>query len=157
MSTKAAQILSPVAGRAVGLGQVPDPIFAQAIVGPGAAIDPPRAVVDVVAPISGTLLKVFPHAFVVLSEDGVGVLVHLGIDTVELAGEGFTLHTQQSDRVTAGDLVVTYDVPAIEATGRNPIVPVILLEQAAEQITLAGAVAESADLPAGGVLLTLSR
>jgi glucose-specific phosphotransferase system IIA component len=157
MSTKAAQILSPVAGRAVGLGQVPDPIFAQAIVGPGAAIDPPRAVVDVVAPISGTLLKVFPHAFVVLSEDGVGVLVHLGIDTVELAGEGFTLHAQQSDRVTAGDLVVTYDVPAIEATGRNPIVPVILLEQAAEQITLAGAVAESADLPAGGVLLTLSR
>jgi glucose-specific phosphotransferase system IIA component len=157
MSTKAAQILSPVAGRAVGLGQVPDPIFSQAIVGPGAAIDPPRAVVDVVAPISGTLLKVFPHAFVVLSEDGVGVLVHLGIDTVELAGEGFTLHAQQSDRVTAGDLVVTYDVPAIEATGRNPIVPVILLEQAAEQITLAGAVAESADLPAGGVLLTLSR
>jgi glucose-specific phosphotransferase system IIA component len=157
MSTKAAQILSPVAGRAVGLGQVPDPIFAQAIVGPGAAIDPPRAVVDVVAPISGTLHKVFPHAFVVLSEDGVGVLVHLGIDTVELAGEGFTLHAQQSDRVTAGDLVVTYDVPAIEATGRNPIVPVILLEQAAEQITLAGAVAESADLPAGGVLLTLSR
>lgn len=152
-----AEVVSPIAGRAVSLDQVPDPIFAQAIVGPGAAIDPPRAVVDVVAPISGKLLKVFPHAFVVLSDDGVGVLVHLGIDTVELHGEGFTLHVAQSDQVSAGDVVVTYDVPAIEATGRNPIVPVILLEQKAEQIALADAVTQDGDLRAGQAFLTLSR
>jgi glucose-specific phosphotransferase system IIA component len=157
MNARPAEVLSPIAGRVVTLDQVPDPIFSQAIVGPGAAIDPPRAVVDVVAPISGKLLKVFPHAFVVLSDDGVGVLVHLGIDTVELAGEGFTLHVAQSDRVAAGDVLVTYDVPAIEATGRNPIVPVILLEQKAEQITFAGAAGPDGDLRAGEAFLTLSR
>jgi glucose-specific phosphotransferase system IIA component len=153
----ALQVLAPVAGRAVDLGQVPDPIFAERIVGPGAAIDPPRGVVDVVAPVSGKLLKVFPHAFVVLADDGGGVLVHLGIDTVELAGEGFTLHVKQSDQVSAGDVVVTYDVPAIEATGRNPVVPVILLEQKAENIVLADAVASNAEIRAGEVFLTLNR
>lgn len=159
MSTNAGstQILSPVRGRALSLEQVPDPVFSQAIVGPGAAIDPPRAVVDVVAPISGTLLKVFPHAFVILSADGVGVLVHLGIDTVELDGAGFTLHVAQSDQIAAGDVVVTYDVPAIEAAGRSPIVPVILLEQQAEHIAVADAVTRDAELPAGQPFLTLSR
>lgn len=151
------QVLSPVAGQVISLEQVPDPIFSQAIVGPGAAIDPPRTVVEVTAPISGKLLKVFPHAFVILSQDGVGVLVHLGIDTVELGGEGFTLHVTQSDQVSAGDLVVTYDVPAIEATGRNPVVPVILLEQDAAHITFADAVGPSTDVRAGQPFLTLSR
>ena len=55
-------VLSPIAGRGVSLGDVPDPTFAQAVVGPGAAIDPPRAVIDAIAPISGKLLKAFPHA-----------------------------------------------------------------------------------------------
>lgn len=154
-TTSAVRVLAPVAGRAVRLDEVPDPIFSQAIVGPGAAIDPPRGVVDVVAPISGTLLKVFPHAFVVLSADGVGALVHLGIDTVELDGEGFTLHAAQGDRVAAGDVVVTYDVPSVEAAGRNPIVPVILLEQQAENLGLVAAA--GATVAAGEAFLALSR
>lgn len=154
-TTSAVRVLAPVAGRAVRLDEVPDPIFSQAIVGPGAAIDPPRGVVDVVAPISGKLLKVFPHAFVVLSADGVGALVHLGIDTVELDGEGFTLHAAQGDRVAAGDVVVTYDVPSVEAAGRNPIVPVILLEQQAENLGLV--VAAGATVAAGEAFLALSR
>lgn len=157
MTVTATEIVTPVAGRALSLEEVPDPIFSQAIVGPGAAIDPPHAVVDVVAPISGRLLKVFPHAFVVLSGDGVGVLVHLGIDTVELGGEGFILHATQGDQVAAGDLVVTYDVPAIVAGGRSPVVPVILLEQQAAAIALADQVTPGAEVPAGGRFLTLSR
>jgi glucose-specific phosphotransferase system IIA component len=151
----AVRVIAPVAGRTIRLDEVPDPIFAQAIVGPGVAIDPPRDVVDVVAPVSGRLLKVFPHAFVVLSPEGVGVLVHLGIDTVELDGAGFTLRAAQGDQVVAGDVVVTYDVPAIEAAGRSPIVPVILLEQQAESLTLA--VAEGGAVRAGEALLALSR
>lgn len=153
----ATRVLAPVRGLVVRLDEVPDPIFSQAIVGPGAAIDPPRAVVDVVAPIGGRLLKVFPHAFVVLSADGVGALVHLGIDTVELDGAGFVLHLAQGDEVAAGDVVVTYDVPAIEATGRNPIVPVILLEQQADRIAFAGGVVEGDDVLGGQAFLTLSR
>lgn len=153
--TSTVRVLAPVAGRAVRLDEVPDPIFSQAIVGPGAAIDPPRGVVDVVAPISGKLLKVFPHAFVVLSADGVGALVHLGIDTVELDGQGFTLRAAQGDQVAAGDVVVTYDVPAVEAAGRNPIVPVILLEQQAENLALAATA--GATVAAGEAFLALSR
>ncbi|MCY7290063.1 MAG: PTS glucose transporter subunit IIA [Cryobacterium sp.] len=150
-------VLAPVPGRAVALTEVPDPTFAQAIVGPGAAIDPPRGVVDAIAPISGTLLKVFPHAYVIVSTDGLGVLVHLGIDTVELHGEGFTLRAKQGDHVSAGDVIISYDVAAIEATGRNPIVPVIILEQTLESITLADAVTAGAKLDAGDTFLTVSR
>ncbi|WP_241985755.1 MULTISPECIES: PTS glucose transporter subunit IIA [Cryobacterium] len=150
-------VLSPVPGRAVALAEVPDPTFAQAIVGPGAAIDPPRAIVDAIAPISGTLLKVFPHAYVIVSPDGLGVLVHLGIDTVELHGEGFTLRATQGDLVSAGDVIVTWDVSAIEATGRNPIVPVIILEQKPESILLADAVTAGAQLESGDTFLTVTR
>ena len=72
------------------LEQVPDATFAQGIVGHGAAIDPPREIVDAVAPISGTVLQMLPHAYIIVSADNVGVLVHLGLDTVQLKGEGFT-------------------------------------------------------------------
>lgn len=149
-------VLAPVPGRAVAIEEVPDATFAQSIVGPGAAIDPPRGVVDAIAPIGGKLLKVFPHAYVILSPDGLGVLVHLGIDTVQLKGEGFTLHATQGDTVAAGDVIVSYDVVAIEATGRNPIVPVIILEKTAENITLADAVAAGSQLAAGDDFLTVN-
>jgi sugar PTS system EIIA component len=149
-------VLSPVPGRAVGLGHVPDPTFAQAIVGPGAAIDPPRSIVEAIAPISGKLLKVFPHAYVIVSPEGIGVLVHLGIDTVELRGAGFTLRAKQGDEVAAGDVIVSYDVLAIEASGRNPIVPVIVLDRKAENITLSKAVAAGALLAAGEAFLTVA-
>lgn len=150
-------VLAPVPGRAVGLEHVPDPTFAQAIVGPGAAIDPSHGIIDAIAPISGKLLKVFPHAYVILSPEGVGILVHLGIDTVELHGEGFTLRAKQGDQVSAGDVIVTYDVPAIQASGRSPIVPVIVLEQKAGNITLTEAVASGALLAAGDAFLTVAR
>ncbi|POH63382.1 PTS glucose transporter subunit IIA [Cryobacterium zongtaii] len=155
MSVASLTVLAPVPGRAVELGLVPDPTFAQAIVGPGGAIDPPREVVDAIAPISGKLLKVFPHAFVIVAPEGVGVLVHLGIDTVQLKGAGFTLRAQQGDTVTAGDVIVSYDVPAIVAGGRDPIVPVIILERQAENITLADAVAAGLELEAGDTFLTV--
>ena len=150
-------VLAPVAGRAVGLDTVPDPTFAQAIVGPGAAIDPPRVVVDAIAPISGKLVKVFPHAFVIVSPDGRGVLVHLGIDTVQLKGNGFTVRATQGDTVTAGDVVVSYDVPAVVASGRDPIVPVIVLDRQGDDISLADAVIAGLDLAAGDAFLTVNR
>ena len=150
-------VLAPVAGRAVALHEVPDPTFAQAIVGPGAAIDPPRELVDAIAPISGRLLKVFPHAYVIVNPQGIGVLVHLGIDTVELAGAGFTLHARQGDVVAAGDVIVSYDVVAVVATGRDPIVPVIVLERQGDDIALADAVSAGLGLAAGDTFLTVNR
>jgi len=148
-------VLAPVPGRAVRMEEVPDPVFAQLMVGPGAAVDPPREVVDAVAPVSGTVLKVLPHAFVILTADGLGILVHLGIDTVQLEGKGFTVHVEKGAEVTAGQLMVTYDVPSVEAAGRNPIVPVVALEKPAEQVSLGGAVASGAELSVSDAIFTV--
>lgn len=145
-------------GRAVPLADVPDPVFSAGMVGYGAAVDPPREVVAAVAPVTGKLLRLMPHAYVVLTADGVGVLVHLGLDTVALNGEGFTAHVTQGDDVTAGQTVITYDVPAIEAKGLNPIVPVVVMdERDAGNVLPAEAVLEGAQISSGASLFTANN
>jgi N-acetylglucosamine PTS system EIICBA or EIICB component len=130
-------ILAPIPGRAVALTDVPDQIFAQGMVGYGVAIDPPQGVVDAVAPVSGLVHTLLPHAYVVMTENNVGVLVHLGLDTVKLKGEGFTAHVKKGDRVEAGQVVITYDVTAVAATGRKTIVPVVVMEKKPADIEIA--------------------
>lgn len=152
------QVQAPVAGRAVRLEDVPDPVFSQGMVGYGAAVDPPREVVEAVAPVSGKLLKLMPHAYIVMTPDNVGILVHLGLDTVALNGEGFTAHVAQGDEVTAGQLVITYDVPAIVAKGLNPIVPVVVMdERESDNVAPSDAVAAAADIASGADLFTSDK
>jgi sugar PTS system EIIA component len=127
-------IVAPVAGRVVGLAGVPDPVFAQAMVGPGTAIDPLRAPDTAVAPIAGKLVKLHSHAFVIQGAGGHGVLVHLGIDTVQLKGEGFELLAAEGQPVASGQPVVRWDPAAIESGGRSPICPVIALDASAEAL-----------------------
>src|SRR6478735_4396781 len=155
--TTSTSVLAPVRGRAVPMQQVPDATFAQGIVGHGAAIDPPREVVDAVAPISGTVLQMMPHAYIIVSADNVGVLVHLGLDTVELGGDGFTALVQRGDKVEAGQPVITYDVPAVVATGRNPIIPVVVMEKKPEDITLDDVIAVGGQLASGQELFTVKN
>ncbi|BBZ27485.1 PTS glucose transporter subunit IIA [Mycolicibacterium madagascariense] len=126
------RILAPVPGRAIALRDVPDPVFSQGMVGYGAAIEPPHQVLDAVAPVGGAIVRLLPHAYVVMTADGVGVLVHLGLDTVALKGEGFTVHVEQGDQVSAGQRIVTYDVPAIVAKGLRPVVPVVVMDEREE-------------------------
>lgn len=156
MTSTSIAILAPVGGTVLALAEVPDPVFARGMVGPGAAIEPPHEVVEVVAPVTGTLLKVYPHAFVVLTPSGKRVLVHLGIDTVEREGAGFTLHRAQGDAVDAGTRIVTYDVPAIVAAGLEPVVPVVVVEARPEDVTLDGGV-PGARIAAGAPFLALVR
>lgn len=132
-------IQSPLVGTVRSLSAVPDELFAQGVMGPGVAIDPPDEVVDAVAPIDGTLLQVFPHAFVVVADDGLAVLVHLGLDTVQLQGEGFTVFAAKGDRVSAGTPIIAYDVPAVRAAGRATIAPVVMLERSSEDVTVLAA------------------
>lgn len=133
---------APVAGRAIGLDRVPDAVFAQAMVGPGAAIDPVRAPGVVLSPISGVLVKLKPHAFVVTATDGRGVLVHLGIDTVNLDGGGFVLLAEEGGPVRAGAPVVRWNPAAIEASGLSPVCPVIALDaDSASAVAIAASVA----------------
>ena len=125
MTTSSVQVLAPCAGRLVALADVPDPVFAAEMVGPGVALDPGPGPVTVGSPIAGTLVKVHPHAFVVLGDEGVGVLVHLGIDTVRLEGRGFEVLVAQGDSVAAGDEIVRWDPSKLEE-GMSPLVPVVM-------------------------------
>ena len=128
------------------------------MVGYGAAVDPPREVIDAVAPVSGKLLKLMPHAFVVLTADGVGILVHLGLDTVALNGEGFTAHATQGDDVTAGQTIISYDVPAIAAKGLNPIVPVVVMdEREASNVVPSAPVLHGDEIASGAGLFTANK
>ncbi|EHB54972.1 PTS system, glucose subfamily, IIA subunit [Mycolicibacterium rhodesiae JS60] len=156
MSTTA--VHAPVSGRAVALADVPDPVFSQGMVGYGAAVDPPHEVIDAVAPVSGRILKLMPHAYIVMTNENVGVLVHLGLDTVALKGAGFSALVAEGDTVTAGQPVITYDVPSIVAAGLNPIVPVVVMdEREPGNVTVADAVATSAGIASGSALFTASK
>ena len=124
-------VLAPLAGRLMPLSEVPDPVFAAEMVGPGVAVDPTASEgpVTVVSPIAGTLVKAHPHAFIVLGPDGVGVLVHLGLDTVRLDGRGFEVHATEGSTVAAGDPMVTWDVSVTRAEGLSAVVPVVAMDQ----------------------------
>ncbi|TKV58347.1 N-acetylglucosamine specific PTS subunit [Nakamurella flava] len=153
----ATRVLAPVRGRAVALSEVPDPTFAEGIVGSGAAVDPVHEVLDAVAPISGKIFKLMPHAYIILGADNTGVLVHLGLDTVQLGGQGFTTHVAEGDHVEAGQTITTYDVPAIIAAGKNPIVPVVVMDTPADAVRPDSAVTSGAELAARDALFTVER
>lgn len=156
MSTTA--VHAPVTGRAVALDDVPDPVFSQGMVGYGAAVDPPREVIDAVAPVNGRILKLMPHAYIVMTAENVGVLVHLGLDTVALKGVGFTALLTEGDTVAAGQPVITYDVPSVVAAGLNPIVPVVIMdEREAANVVVGDEVAAGADIASGSVLFTANK
>lgn len=122
------EVLAPLAGRVLSLSDVPDPVFSSEMVGPGVAIDPGPGEVTVVSPIAGKVVKVHPHAFVVLAPDGVGILVHLGIDTVKLEGLGFEVLVEQGSTVTAGTPMIRWD-PATIRTGMSSLVPVVAMDR----------------------------
>ncbi|HYH35028.1 MAG TPA: PTS glucose transporter subunit IIA [Nocardioides sp.] len=123
------QVLAPCPGRLVPLAEVPDPVFSSEMVGPGVAIDPAGDEVTVVSPVAGRLVKLHPHAFVVLSGDGVGVLVHLGIDTVQLEGRGFELLAEEGADVAQGAPVVRWDPAVAAGEGKSTMVPVVAMDR----------------------------
>ena len=136
------EVRAPFSGRIRPLTEVPDPVFAEAMVGPGLAIDPDPGEQDVVSPVDGEITTLHPHAFVVG-----GILVHLGIDTVKLEGEGFTLLAKQGDTVACGQPLVRWDPAAVEV----PVCPVIALD--------AGRLLDPAEgrVEAGDPLFTVDR
>jgi len=152
------RVLAPVPGRALALSDVPDPVFAQGMVGHGAAVEPPQDVIDAIAPVSGKLLKLMPHAYIIMTPDNVGILVHLGLDTVQLQGAGFTSHVAQGDEVTAGQVIITYDVPSVVAAGLSPVVPVVVMdEREAGNISTADVVSDSATIDSGATLFNATK
>lgn len=121
------EIMSPLAGRVVPLSDVPDPVFGKGIMGPGIAIEPTGD--TAYAPGAGVVVAAQPtgHAFGLLLDSGVEVLIHVGLDTVKLKGEGFDVHVAKGDRVAAGAPLVTFDRKVIEAAGYPLITPIVIL------------------------------
>jgi len=97
--------------------------------------DPNGSDSEALAPIAGTVVKLHPHAFVVVGEDGTGILVHLGIDTVELAGDGFELMIAERDVVSAGQPVTRWDPAAVAARGMSPAVMICVLDSKAGSVS----------------------
>lgn len=116
---------SPLAGRVLAMSQTPDPVFAEAMVGPGITIDPAgEGTLKVRSPIGGTIAALHPHAFAI-EAPGAAVLVHLGLDTVTLKGEPFDVVAQLGAEVKAGEVIVRWRVGEIGAL--SPLVPVVAL------------------------------
>lgn len=119
-------ILAPVTGKAVALSEVPDPVFADKVLGDGAAIIPAEG--KIVSPVNGEISTVAEtgHAYGFTSEDGLEILVHVGLETVSLNGECFKVYVKPGDKVKAGDLVAEVDLKYLEEKKINPITPVLL-------------------------------
>ena len=119
--------MSPLDGTVVALSDVPDPVFGKGIMGPGVAIEPSGN--TAYAPGSGVVVAAQPtgHAFGLAVDNGVEVLIHVGIDTVKLKGEGFDIHVAKGDRVRTGTPLVTFDRKVIEAAGYPLITPIVIL------------------------------
>lgn len=142
-------VLAPISGAVVPLSDVPDPVFAGQMVGSGAAVEPPAGeAFDVVSPVAGKVVKLLPHAFVVVGQSGRGVLTHVGIDTVKLKGEGFKLLVAQGDAVDAGEAIMHVDPTAALAAGYSMVSPVVVLDTKPDTATLeaTGAVTAGAAL-----------
>jgi PTS system beta-glucosides-specific IIC component len=127
-STQRATVVigSPLAGEVIPLSQAGDPIFSGALIGPGVAVVP--AVGRVVAPVAGEIVAApqTGHAIGIRTDDGIELLIHVGIDTVRLAGKHYTLRVAQGQRVAAGDVVMEFDKDAITAAGYSLVTPVVV-------------------------------
>ncbi|PTF26581.1 PTS glucose transporter subunit IICBA [Staphylococcus cohnii] len=144
-------IYAPLKGRTVPLDEVPDQVFSDKLMGDGLAIYPANG--EVVAPFDGTVELVFPtkHAIGLKSESGVEVLIHFGLETVGLQGEGFTVHVDSGDTIVKGQSLMTVDLDYIKTHAKSDITPIIVTNSGEHEIktTHNGAV----DI--GEVLITL--
>ncbi len=119
------RIMPPIQGRILPLEAVPDPIFSQKMMGDGFAIDPEEGIV--ISPVNGVAASVFPskHAIGLVSEGGREILIHFGINTVKLGGEGFDLLVTQGDRVRIGQPLLRVDLLKLKGLGFSLISPIV--------------------------------
>ncbi|HJG66249.1 MAG TPA: glucose-specific PTS transporter subunit IIBC [Staphylococcus ureilyticus] len=127
-------IYAPLKGRTIPLDEVPDQVFSDKLMGDGLAIYPDNG--EVVAPFDGTVELVFPtkHAIGLKSESGVEVLIHFGLETVGLQGEGFTVHVDSGDTIVKGQLLMTVDLDYIKTHAKSDITPIIVTNSGEHEI-----------------------
>ena len=153
-SSSGIAVAAPVSGTVVPLSEVPDPTFAQGILGPGAAVQPSEG--RIVAPANGTVDMMFDtgHAVSMTTAEGAELLIHVGIDTVNLKGEHYTAKCKSGDTVRKGDTLIEVDLDAIKAAGYEVVTPIIVCNPD----VFASVKTEGADgIQAGDTLLTLEK
>lgn len=119
-------LFSPLSGKVLNLQEVPDPTFAQKMLGEGIAIEPFEG--KVTSPVNGEIIQIFPtkHAVGILSESGLEVLIHIGIDTVSMDGEGFTARVKAGDRVKVGQPLIDFSIELVKEKAASTITPMII-------------------------------
>lgn len=120
------QVCAPFTAKVVELDAVPDEVFASRMLGDGVALWPQGATIEVCAPISGTIASWHPHACVIVGEQGIGVLIHLGLDTVQARGRGFRWQVAKGDQVRCGEVLTIWDTH--ETQDYLPLTPVVAME-----------------------------
>jgi len=132
-------LISPADGDLIELSEVPDEVFSQKMAGDGIALVPRSN--TFIAPVAGTITKIFAtnHAFSIQTKSGTEVMVHIGLDTVELQGEGFKRLAQEGETVTAGKPIVSADLEFIESKGKKIVTPIVLNNTKSLEITLVAA------------------
>ena len=132
------EIVSPLAGQVKELSQVTDPVFSSGVMGQGLVIEPSEG--ELVSPVNGTVTVLFPtkHAVGIVSDEGVEMLMHIGMDTVGLDGKGFEAHIEQGDHVAIGQKLISFDMDVIKAAGLVTETPVIITNQDAFVADISG-------------------
>ena len=148
------KVIAPLSGKVIALSEVPDEVFSQKVLGDGAAIIPEDG--KIVSPVDGEISTVSEtlHAYGFTSDDGLEILVHVGIDSVALKGAGFTAHVKEGDKVKAGDLVAEVDLDVLKKNNIPTITPVLVCDGADELVMTAA----TGSVAAGkSVVLTLGE
>jgi sugar PTS system EIIA component len=125
-SPKTISVVAPLSGTIKSLEEVPDPVFSQKMMGDGIAILPDNG--KVVSPVDGEIMQLFPtkHAVGIKAANGAELLIHIGLETVSMKGEGFEAHVSEGSKVQAGDPLITFDVSLVEEKAKSTITPIIL-------------------------------
>ncbi len=126
---KEVSLISPMSGNIIKLEEVPDEVFSGKMIGDGFAIDPIDG--KVISPVEGEILQLFPtkHAIGIRTNEGLEILIHVGIDTVELKGEGFKACIKAGDKVKSGQLLLEVDLELIKSKGKSVITPIVFTEK----------------------------
>ncbi|OIU71327.1 PTS sugar transporter subunit IIA [Rossellomorea aquimaris] len=117
---------APLTGTVKSLEEVPDPVFSQKMMGDGIAIDPSEG--KVVSPVDGEIMQLFPtkHAVGIKAKNGAELLIHIGLETVSMNGEGFEAHVSEGSKVSKGDALITFDLDLVKEKAKSTITPIIL-------------------------------
>ena len=152
---ESAEVVSPLAGQVKPLSQATDPVFSSGVMGQGVVIEPSQG--ELVSPVNGTVTVLFPtkHAVGIVSEEGVEMLMHIGMDTVSLDGKGFETHVEQGDKVVVGQQLISFDMDVIKEAGLVTETPVIITNQDDFQADVEGNLPR--DIKRGDVLMIAHR